>query len=237
MAFYQSNLEMNSQLENLLDQLEKEGRPGLKNSIAITWIRYDRPNPIPGSGIGTGIAQKQLLYPASLVKLVYAIAIEDWIQRDILPDIEELRRAMKNMIQNSSNDATSLILDLLTGTNSGPSLKGKAWECWKRQRQLINIWLKSFDWPELHKINCCQKTWTDGPYGRDRDFYGTGNLNRNSLTTDATARLMEGVMTNAFISPPACKRIFSICWSRAWFTSFSDISIVVSFSAISKSTF
>ncbi len=207
MVFYQSSLEMNSHLENLLDQIEKDSRPGLKNSIAITWIRYDRPNPIPGSGIGTGLSQNQLLYPASVVKLVYAIAIEEWIQKDIVPDSEELRRAMKNMIKNSSNDATGLLVDLLTGTNSGPSLNGKTWECWKQQRELINKWLENFNWPELKNINCCQKTWSDGPYGRDRDFYGPGNLNRNSLSTDATARLLEGVMTNAFISPPACKRI------------------------------
>lgn len=59
----------------------------------------------------------------------------------------------------------------------------------------------------MEKVNCCQKTWGDGPYGRERDFYGVGLGNRNALTTAATARLLESVMTDALVSPLACKRL------------------------------
>ena len=40
-----------------------------------------------------------------------------------------------------------------------------------------------------------------------KDFYGEGNENRNSLSTDAIARIFEGIMTDGLISPPACKRL------------------------------
>ena len=201
---------MNAHLKGMLDHLAKDGRPGLHNSIAISWIRYETFNPEPGQGLGAGWSEQKLLYPASVVKLIYAIAIDAWIQKDLIPETEELKRAERNMIQDSSNDATSLILDLLSGTTSGPSLTGSKWIAWKKQRSLINNWLDSFRWEELKGINCCQKTWEDGPYGREKDFYGDGNLNRNALSTSATARLFEAVMTKNLISPPACKRLRSM---------------------------
>ncbi len=198
---------MTSQLVELLDRLEAKGHSGLKNSISITWVRYSHATPKPGSGYGSCWSEQRLLYPASVVKLIYALAAEAWLQKDLIPDSKELREALKAMIYNSSNDATSLVVDLLTGTTSGPSLKGEQWTAWEAQRQLINKWLFELGWNELQGINCCQKTWSDGPYGREKDFYGEGNINRNSLSTSATARIMEAIMTDSIISPPACKRM------------------------------
>jgi len=206
MAFYRSDPKMTAELAILLNRLEQEGRPGLHNSISISWIRYDSPNPKASSGVGAGWEEKKPLYPASVVKLIYAIATEVWLQKDLLPDSTELRIALKDMIADSSNDATGLIIDLLSGTTSGPSLVGERWQAWQEQRQLVNKWLQSLRWPELERVNCCQKTWSDAPYGRERDFYKSGNINRNVLSTEATARMMEGVMTDTLISPPACRR-------------------------------
>ena len=99
------------------------------------------------------------------------------------------------MIANSTNAATSYILDLLTGTTSGPSLNESNYQGWKIQRQLINHWLNDLRWPEIKNWNCSQKTWNEGPFGREKDFYGKTNENRNSMTTDGTARLFESLMT------------------------------------------
>ncbi len=207
MAFYRPDQRMTVHLEELIDRFAKEGRPSLKNSLALTWIRYNEPNPEAGSGLGANWSESRLLYPASVVKLVYAIAIEAWLLKDILPESQEIRKALQEMIKNSSNDATSLIVDLLTGTTSGPSLQGEHWKTWQKQRNIINTWLKHFKWKELDEINCCQKTWEDSPYGRERDFYGSGNNNRNALSTAAIGRLLEGVMTESIISPRACKNL------------------------------
>ncbi len=207
MAFYRPDPAMGIELEKLLDRFAKDGRPGLHDRIAINWIRYENKNPLPCSGKGNGWLEKRMIYPASVVKLFYAVATEAWLQKDWLVECTELRRALKEMITQSSNDATALIIDYLTGTTSGPSLSGEKWLAWQKQRQLINKWLQTLQWPELLRVNCCQKTWNEGPYGRERDFYGESNLNRNALSTTATARMLEAVMTNSVVSPIACKRL------------------------------
>ena len=54
------------------------------DSIAITWIRYETQIPEPGSGLGTGFSDLRPLYPASVVKLFYAVAIEAWLKKDLI---------------------------------------------------------------------------------------------------------------------------------------------------------
>ena len=207
MAFYRPEPAMQQHLVALLDRLAADGRPGLHDQVAVTWVRYDTESPSNGSGSGAAWADQKLLYPASVVKLLYAVAAEHWLQRDLIPDSDELRRALLDMLADSSNDATGLIMDLLTGTTSGPPLRSSAWEQWQRQRRLVNDWFHGFGWPELERINCCQKTWGDGPYGRERVFYGENNNNRNALCTAAVARVLEAVMTDGLLSPPACQRL------------------------------
>ena len=207
MAFYRPEPAMQQQLVALLDRLAADGRPGLHDQVAVTWVRYDTASPTNGSGSGAAWSDQKLLYPASVVKLLYAVAAEHWLQRDLIPDSDELRRALLDMLADSSNDATGLIMDLLTGTTSGPPLRSSAWEQWQRQRRLVNDWFHGFGWPELERINCCQKTWGDGPYGRERVFYGENNNNRNALCTAAVARVLEAVMTDGVLSPPACQRL------------------------------
>ena len=112
---------------------------------------------------------------------------------------DELRRALYEMIANSNNDATSYILDLLTGTTSGPSLNEQNFEAWKIQRKLVNNWLEELQWPEIKNWNCSQKTWNEGPFGRERDFYGKSNENRNKMTTEGSARIFESLMTNEML--------------------------------------
>ncbi len=207
MAFYRSSHRMSSQIGDLLNQIAKKGRIGLHKNIAITWIRYQTNNPEPGCGRGTSWSGEKLVYPASVVKLIYAVAAEVWQQNKYVLETPELRRALHDMICDSSNDATSLVVDLLSGTTSGPSMIEERWEAWQKQRQVVNEWLATLNWEEVKLINCCQKTWSDGPYGREKEFYKDGNTNRNAMTTKFTARILEAVMTNGIASPPACKRL------------------------------
>jgi len=200
MAFYRQDPEMAYCLKGLLDSLEKEGRPSLHKNIAITCIRYDTENPSSSNGYGTGWNSSRHYYPASVVKIVYALASYVWLEKNLILDSGELRRALHEMIANSNNDATSYILDLLTGTSSGPSLNEQNYKAWKIQRELINTWLKDLKWPEIQEWNCSQKTWNEGPFGREKDFYGKNNENRNIMTTDGSARIFESLMSHEMLT-------------------------------------
>ena len=126
---------------------------------------------------------------------------EQWLQRDLIQTATKCS-AVRDMIADSSNDATGLVVDLLTAP-PGPCTMNAGRT---QQRRLINAWLQTLAWPELEAVNW-QKTWGDGPYGRDKLFYGADNSNRNALSTAATARMLEAVMTGAVVSPPACRRL------------------------------
>ena len=218
MAFYSPDPAMGQTLADLVRALELDGRPGLGERLSITWLRYEQSQleraaqleassywALPCSGTSWhGSTQR---YPASVVKLVYLVAAEAWLQRDRIADDPELRRALAAMVQHSSNNATEHVVDRLSGTTGGPVLDSAAMALWREQRQLVNRWLASLGWPEFEGSNACQKTWDDGPYGREREFYGADNANINRLSSDAVARLLQGVMASALVSPPACGRM------------------------------
>jgi len=218
MAFYSPDPAMGQTLRGLVEQLENGDRHGLGEQLSITWIRYGQSLIGAADAMGseefwalpvTGASWRgeQMRYPASVVKLVYMVAAEAWIQRQLIEEGPELRRALADMVRDSGNDATGLVLDLLTGTTSGPSLPPGRYEAWCRQRQVVNQWLGRLGWSELEGVNACQKTWGDGPYGRESDFYGRERQNRNRLSTEATARLLHGVLAGALVSPLAGRRM------------------------------
>ena len=193
MSFYYINKEIGSVLRGILTKTCYEKYPHSIDKIAVSWINYGGSSK---KGYGYGINNHKKIYPASVVKLVYSLAIYYWIENNRILFNIQVDEAIQEMLQNSSNDATSFIVDLLTGTTSGPTLEEELFKEWKYQRNIINDWLKTLNWDEVKDFNCCQKTWEDRPYGREKDFYSTSNKNRNAMTTDGTARIMEEIMQN-----------------------------------------
>ena len=196
MSFYYLQEEMGYALNGILDRVCTNNIENLRNDIAITWINYKSENNHINKGFGFGINNRKLIYPASIVKLIYGLVTYSWIETNKILLTEEISDAVNKMLFYSSNDATSFLIDIITGTTSGPCIEGDIWENWKYQRSIINDWLKDLNWNELYEINCCQKTWDDEPFGREKEFYGTENENRNMMTTDATARILEEIMIN-----------------------------------------
>ncbi len=128
------------------------------------------------------------------------MAINEWLEKGMSQTSKELERALRDMIVDSSNDATSLVVDILTGTTSGPELPVAPFETWKYQRNIVNRYYQSLGWEEMETINVCQKTWGDGPYGRERAFVGELLENRNMLTTNAIARLVHSIIGGVAVS-------------------------------------
>lgn len=193
-----------------------------RNQIAMTWIVYDPPVPVNTGGAlspqafwshpirGFSYRGGDRIYPASIVKLFYLVAVYEWLDKEMITPSAELARAVRDMIVDSSNDATSLVVDILTGTTSGPELPPGPLETWKSQRNIVNRYFKSLGWPELEVVNINQKTWCDGPYGRERAFLGELMENRNMLTTDATARLMHSILGGVAVSSGASQAMMQL---------------------------
>lgn len=138
------------------------------------------------------------IYPASVVKLFYLAAAHRWLEDGRLADTPELRRALRDMIVDSSNDATSYVVDLLTDTTSGPELPEAALKAWFEKRNAVN---RHFAALGFAGINVNKKPWGDGPYGRETQAVRQFEQKRNMLTTDATARLLAEIAAGRCISP------------------------------------
>lgn len=169
-------------------------------SLAITLI-------VPGEGgappFGDGYRAGASFYPASVIKLFYMAAAFGLIEAGRMAPSAEIGHALSVMIRQSSNDATSYIVDRLTGTTGGPELEPAALARWLRRRRSVNRFFEGWHWPELADFNATQKTWEDAPYGRERQSRFDVPRNRNRLTTDATARLLWAIMRGQAVSPSA----------------------------------
>jgi beta-lactamase class A len=137
------------------------------------------------------------IYPASVVKLCYLVAAHHWMEDGKLSDTPELRRAMRDMIVESYNEATHYVIDLLTGTTSGPELSDAEIDAWWDKRNAVNRYFSSLGYTN---INANKKPWCEGPYGREMQSIKRHKPSRNLLTTDATARLLTEIVTGRAVS-------------------------------------
>jgi beta-lactamase class A len=214
MIFFQPDPTLQQSLDGAITATRQEFPTLAENQIAATWIVYDEPIMVNTGGAlsptafwqyqprGASYRGVERIYPASIVKLFYLVAVHEWLEREMIQPSSELDRAIQDMIIDSSNDATSLVIDILTGTTSGPELTPGPFQTWQYQRNLVNRFYASLQWPELATINVNQKTWSDGAYGRERIFLGEMLENRNMLTTQATARLLHSIVGGVAVSSP-----------------------------------
>ncbi len=152
------------------------------------------------------------IYPASVVKMFYMVAIQQWLQDGKIIDSPELRRTMRDMIVDSSNDATQIILDILSGVGSGGELPEAEFKKWSYKRNVVNRYFASL---EYQNINVCQKTFCEDAYGIEQQFRGKDGINRNKLTTNATAQLMAEIALNKAVTPDRSKQMLDLM-KRNW---------------------
>lgn len=155
-------------------------------SITLIDLR-DMQHPVTASFRGN-----ERVYPASVVKLFYLGAVHRWLEDKKIQDTPELKRAVRDMIVDSSNEATQYVLDVLTQTTGGFELPAKEMEQWQYKRNAVNRYYLSLGYTN---INVNQKTFCEDAYGREKVSRGPHGENRNKLTTEATARLLSEIAT------------------------------------------
>jgi beta-lactamase class A len=152
----------------------------------------------PQRAVTASFRGNERVYPASVVKLFYLVAAHRWLEDRKIEMTPELNRSLRDMIVDSSNEATQYVLDVLTHTTGGYELPPKEMQEWQYKRNAINRYFTELGYTN---INVNQKTFCEDAYGRERVSRGPNGENRNKLTTDATARLMMEIVTGKVANP------------------------------------
>ncbi len=164
-----------------------------KEQLSITLIDLRDPqHPSMASFRGN-----ERVYPASVVKLFYLVAVHRWLEDKKIQETAELKRAVHDMIVDSSNEATQYVLDVLTQTTGGYELPPKEMAVWQNKRNAVNRYYAALGFTN---INVNQKTFCEDAYGREKVSRGPNGENRNKLTTDATARLLSEIVTGRAVN-------------------------------------
>ncbi len=177
---------VNRAAKTTLDRFADKKLQETELSITLIDLR-DLKRPVTASFHGD-----ERIYPASVVKLFYLVAVHRWLEDKKIEQTPELTRAVRDMIVDSSNEATQYVVDVLTHTTGGYELPPKEMEEWQYQRNAVNRYFSSLGYTN---INVNQKTFCEDAYGRERVSRGPNGENRNKLTPDATARLRMEIAT------------------------------------------
>jgi beta-lactamase class A len=174
-----------------------------ENQLAITLVDLrDAEQPAMANFRG-----EERIYTASVVKLFYLAAAHRWLEDGRLKETAELNRALRDMIVDSSNDATGYVLDVLTGTSSGMELPPAEMRKWQERRNAVNRYFASLGYTN---ININQKTFCEDAYGRENFGRGANGENRNKLTTNATARLLAEIATRRIVTPARADKMLEL---------------------------
>lgn len=165
-----------------------------EKQLSITLIDLRNPD----RSVTASFRGNERIYPASVSKLFYLVAAHRWIEDKKIEQTPELTRALRDMIVDSSNEATQYVVDVITHTTSGYELPPKEMEEWQYKRNAVNRYFAELGYTN---ININQKTFCEDAYGRERVSRGPNGENRNKLTTDATARLMMEIVTGKAANP------------------------------------
>lgn len=136
-------------------------------------------------------------YPASVIKLFYLAYAHRRMEDGQLADTPELRRGLRDMIVDSFNEATSYVVDAVTGTTSGPELPSEELAAWNERRGAVTRYFRSLGYANVHAQ---RKTWGEGPYGREKQDMEAHPPARNFLSTNDTARLLREIALGQCVS-------------------------------------
>lgn len=174
------------------------------NDVAATLIDLRDPNNLRMASY----RGDQKIYPASVVKLFYLAALHQWLEDGKVKTFTpELQRGARDMIVDSSNEATQYVLDVLTDTSSGGELPAKEFAQWSYKRNQVNRYYAALGY---ERINVNQKTHCEDAYGREQQFRNYKGENRNMLTTDATARLLAEIALGRAVSPERSRQMMEL---------------------------
>ena len=142
------------------------------------------------------IGGDQPWYPASCVKLGFAIAAIHWCaERSLTPDC--LDASVLPMLRDSDNVATGEVVDAVSGVTNGPA-DGADFDAWLARRLYTEDLLQSHGLLGAQRL--VNKTYltNSGEMPVDLEREAVERHGRNSMTADGSALLMLAVITGEF---------------------------------------
>jgi beta-lactamase class A len=170
------------------DQLKKE-------DLSISIIDVTR-------GEIAGYQSTRMNYPASVVKLFWAVALYEQIDRKLWRNPETFDKLARKMILESDNEAASFIVDSISGAPSiSKDLSDKDWQAWHSKRLFINQFFSKGGYEDL---NVSHKTYPI-PYLKLSEPLGTDQRARLEGTT------LEKPKSNQVSAEQAAKLMYETC--------------------------
>jgi len=165
------------------------------------------------TGETAGFQPNLLKYPASVIKMFWMVNVFEQLERGILPNEPDFAADLNRMIQQSSNDAASRLVDAATGTESGYILRGEKYEDWANKRRKISEFFQKagYEGIALH-----QKTYpiyylnNTKPEGRDEQMWNDSKDVRNQISSEHAARLMYEIITKKSVSPEVSEKMIHL---------------------------
>ncbi len=150
---------------------------------------------------------EEQIYPASVVKMFFMAALHQQLQDGKVTLTKELERGLRDMIVDSSNEATQYILDVLTDTSSGAELPQAEFDRWQHKRNRVNRYFSAMGYTN---INVNQKTFCEDAYGIEQQSRNYKGQNRNMLTTNATARLLAEIVLGRSVNADRSRQMMDL---------------------------
>jgi hypothetical protein len=195
-------------LQRVVDRAVAETRaefiaPELKpEQLAVTVVDLRGAAPV-----GAAYRGDARIYPASVIKLFFAAYAHRLMEEEKLADTPELRRGLRDMIVDSYNEATSYVVDAVTGATSGPELPADELAQWSEQRGAVTRYFTGLGYANVYAQ---RKTWGEGPYGREKQDMEAHPPARNYLSTNDTARLLVEIAQGRCVSPARSAQLLEL---------------------------
>lgn len=194
-------------LANIADDTLRDFSPKLQRGhLSITLIDVTDPTRPRRASFDGAIPY----HPASVVKMPYLAYTHHLLEKRRLRTSAELERAMRDMIVDSSNDATHYIVDVVTNTTSGPELNGRAFDRFAKGRGVVN----RFYHPMGYDTSMMTKTFCEDIYGRDKQLLGEKRERRNRMTSDSAASLIWWIVQRKAVTPARSEAMLALMERR-----------------------
>jgi len=191
--------ELQEIVNRMVAWVQEQGLP--LPALSITLMDVTRPEALQIAGY----QQQQLRYPASVVKLFWLVAFLAYEQAGKLTPATVATIDLAAMMQQSSNDVASAVVDAMTGTTSGDALPREQFVQWRQQREQLSHFFRAAGYGYLnvqHKNFPIYHLGQEEPQGRELQLRGGNEQpSRNLLSTWQTARLLYEIYSLQAVSP------------------------------------